>query len=108
MQKLHLLPVTFRIKYKLSLLVYKCIHGLAPQYLCELLSAKVGYSHLRSSNDVFALHTNTANSKYGESAFSYAASCEWNTLPLELRLCSTIETFKTSLKTYYFRLYYNV
>ena len=106
MMKLHLLPVKLRIKYKLSLLVYKYIHGLAPQYLCDLLCERIGYSHLRSSNDLFLLHTPKSN--FGESSFSYAASHEWNALPLELRLSTTIEKFKTSLKTYYFRLYYNV
>ena len=108
MKELHLLPVKFRMKYQLSLLVFKCINGLAPQYLCDLLCEKVGYSHLRSSNDLFLLHTNVPDSKYGESTFSYAASCEWNTLPSELKLCSSLETFKTLLKTHYFRLYYNV
>ena len=106
--KLHILPVHLRIQYKLCLLVYKCIHGQAPQYLSELLSQKMTYSRLRSSNDLFSLQTITPNTTYGESAFSYAAPYHWNMLPLDIRLCTSVESFKSSLKTYYFRQYYNV
>uniref|UniRef100_A0AAR2KJT6 Reverse transcriptase domain-containing protein n=1 Tax=Pygocentrus nattereri TaxID=42514 RepID=A0AAR2KJT6_PYGNA len=35
---LHWLPVKFRIDYKILLLTYKALNGLAPQYLSELLS----------------------------------------------------------------------
>ncbi len=34
---LHWLPVQYRIDFKLILLVYKSLHGLAPTYLSELL-----------------------------------------------------------------------
>ena len=108
LRKLHILPVEFRINYKLCLLVYKCIHGLAPQYLCDLLTEKTGYSRLRSSNDLFILHKDIPNSKYGENAFSYAAPHQWNNLPADLRSCTSIKLFKTSLKTYYFNKCYNM
>lgn len=108
LQKLHILPVHLRIKYKLCLLVYKCIHGLAPQYLCELLTAKVGYSSLRSSNDLFALEIKVPRTNYGESAFSYIAPYNWNELPSDIRLSTSVESFKSALKTYYFRQYFDV
>lgn len=31
-------PVTFRIKFKILIFVFKALQGLAPQYLAELLS----------------------------------------------------------------------
>ena len=33
LKKLHFLPVRFRIKFKISLLVFKCLNNIAPQYL---------------------------------------------------------------------------
>ena len=33
--ELHWLPVEYRIRYKLALLVYKCLHGAGPIYLAE-------------------------------------------------------------------------
>ena len=35
---LHWLPIRQRIMYKLSTIVYKCIHGAAPSYLTLILS----------------------------------------------------------------------
>ena len=35
--KLHCLPVEFRIKYKVLLLTYRALHGLAPTYITALL-----------------------------------------------------------------------
>ena len=37
-QRLHWLLVKKRIWYKLGLLVYKCLHGLAPPYLSIMLT----------------------------------------------------------------------
>ena len=45
---LHWLPIKFRIQFKILLLVYKCLNGLAPSYLFELLELKVYYSKTRS------------------------------------------------------------
>ena len=106
LKKLHILPVHLRINYKLCLLVYKCIHGLAPQYLCELLAQKVCYSSLRSSSDLFALQTDVPRTVYGENAFSYIAPHRWNQLPFDIRSSTSVETFKSALKTYYFRQYF--
>ena len=102
LEKLHILPIDFRIQYKLCLLVYKCIYGCAPQYLCDLLSPKVNYSRLRSSSDLLLLQTNVPNSMYGEYAFTNVASNYWNKLPLKVRTSPSVNAFKTSLKTYLF------
>ena len=37
LHQLHWLPVKFRIMYKILLLTYKCLHGLAHDYLAELI-----------------------------------------------------------------------
>ena len=34
--ELHILPIQFRILYKISLIIFKCIHGNAPDYLKDL------------------------------------------------------------------------
>ena len=99
------MPVKYRIKDKLSLLVYKCITGLAPSYL-ELIVPKITYSHLRSANNIYDLQTIVPKTKYGESSFSYAAPVTWNELPHDIQQSCNVETFKTRLKTHYFIAYY--
>ena len=37
---LHWLPVKARIVFKILLITFKAIHGLAPKYLCDLLTFK--------------------------------------------------------------------
>ena len=51
--ELHWLRLRDRIDYKLCLLVYKALHGFAPDYLSELCipASSVNYrSHLRSTH----------------------------------------------------------
>jgi hypothetical protein len=48
---LHWLPITFRVDFKIALLVYKALNGMAPQYIADLLSSKPeGNHHLRSDD----------------------------------------------------------
>ena len=46
--KLHWLPIKFRIQFKVLLLVYKALNGLAPKYIKELLVPYKPRRHLRS------------------------------------------------------------
>ena len=40
LKELHWLPIKQRIKFKILLLMYKCLSGKGPEYLCELLKLK--------------------------------------------------------------------
>ena len=46
--------------------------------------------------------------KYGDRAFSVAGPTEWNKLPCYLRTITSIEQFKSSLKTFLFKEFYDV
>ena len=102
LKKLHFLTVDYRIIYKFCLLVYKCLYGFAPQYLRDLLTPNVTYSSLRSSSDLLSLSLKVPKSTYGAQAFAYFAPYHWNKLPLGIRLSTSVDTFKKSLKTYLF------
>ena len=45
---------------------------------------------------------------YGDRAFSIAGPKLWNDLPLEIRKCASVATFKQSLKTFLFKLAYRL
>ena len=49
---LHWLPVKARIQFKILLITFKAIHGLAPKYLCDLLTFKSSLYNLRSSGSI--------------------------------------------------------
>ena len=51
--KLHWLPLGYHIHFKILLLVYQCLNGLAPTYLSELLRYTNGPRLLRSSSQTY-------------------------------------------------------
>lgn len=99
---LHWLPVRFRIKFKILLLVYKSMHEMAPSYLAQLLSPYVPARTLRSSEQHLLLVPPARYKARGERAFSVCAPKLWNQLPLTVRLAPSLPTFKVRLKTYFY------
>ena len=105
---LHWLPVEFRITFKVLLLVYKALHGLAPSYISDLLNFKTYSRSLRSSCKEYLVVPRNRLKTYGDRAFSIAGPKLWNDLPLEIRKCASVATFKQSLKTFLFKLAYRL
>ena len=106
LHQLHWLPVQYRVQYKTMLLTYRALHGLAPQYLTDLLPAATAGRTLRSSSQNNLLVPRTKLKTYGDRAFSVAAPRLWNALPPKLKESETVAAFKRALKTYYFSLAY--
>lgn len=106
MKQLHFLPVRFRIKYKVALLVFKCLNNLAPTYLSSLLTLRdVNMHHLRIDNDFFLLQSPPPPQfKRTEGAFCHFGPKVWNDLPYSLRCLSEVIAFKRKLKTHYFNI----
>ena len=108
---LHWLPVDKRIQYKVLLFCFKCIHGLAPPYLCDLVSRHVPTRALRSADrELLAVPPSSARAlkTFGERSFALAGPRLWNALPRELRQLESVDTFKKQLKTHLFRLAYEL
>ena len=78
LKSLHWLPVKQRIEFKISVLVYKCLNGVAPRYLCKLLHFYAQDRDLRSADDNNLLETPQSRTKFGERAFCYYAPKIWN------------------------------
>lgn len=101
---LHWLPVRHRIDFKVAMTVFKCIHGLAPQYLaddCVLASTVRSRRHLRSA-DTMKLVVQRTKTVIGTRAFAVAAATVWNRLPADIRTSTcTVQTFAQKLKTFY-------
>ena len=104
---LHWLPVTFRIEFKILLLVFKALNGLAPLYLAECIPRYVPGRALRSSSADLLVVPKMQLKKYGEAAFCFYGPAAWNKLPLYLRQATTVDSFKAQLKTYLFTIAFN-
>ena len=103
---LHWLPVTHRIEFKIAMLVHKCIYGVTPQYLSDLIKIKESSRYQLRSYRGILLMDNTYRTKktLGDRAFENAAPKVWNRLPLEIRQCQSLNIFKVLLKTHLFKL----
>lgn len=106
--KLHWLPVSSRIKFKILLLTFKALHRLAPSYLQELIVKYSPPRCLRSSSHVSLLSKSYNLKCHGYRSFSVAAPLLWNSLPSTIRDISSINEFKSALKTYLFKQSYNL
>ena len=105
----HWLPVKYRINFKILLLTFKALHGIAPSYISDLIKVKhnTRYS-LRSNEGVCLMHPKGRMKKsFGDRSFSVAAPTLWNNLPASLRSMSSTSSFKSQLKTHLFRLAFN-
>ena len=102
---LHWLPIKFRTKFKLIVTVHKCLYGIAPQYLKDLLTIKPPPTRLLRSNtdcEMLLIVPKYKLKTFASRSFSVAGSEEWNRLPRTLRLNNNLSSFKKCLKTLLF------
>ena len=104
LKSLHWIPIEYRICFKICN-VYKAVNGLGPQYLSDLLTPYVPSRKLRSK-DLSLLVAPKTNLKIGKRSFSVCGPHLWNSLPVSLRKVESLESFKSGLKTYYFKKEY--
>ena len=102
LKDLHWLPVKQRIKFKLLLTVFKCLNGSAPLYLRRRLNL-ANNPKLRSFKKKLLVVPQSKTKLYGDRRFSVAGPRYWNLLPQEIRLSSSIDIFKSKLKTFLFK-----
>ena len=108
MRELHWLPVTFRVQYKLCLMVHSSVNGCSPEYVTDVLvpmSFLQGRATLRSSTSG-SFDVPRTRSCFGERAFSVAGPAAWNKLPSNLRLITDNYIFKSALKAHVFSIAY--
>ena len=103
LSNLHWLPVKLRINFKILVLVYKSLHGLAPRYLADLLQPYTPVRSLRSADQHILQPGKARLRTYGERAFEYAGPKLWNNLPLHIKTAKSVGEFKRMLKTHFFK-----
>ena len=105
LRDLHWLPVNYRIQFKILLLTFKALHGLAPSYIQGKLQYRNLRPGLRSSSSSHILSVpKTRLATYGDRAFSSFAPRLWKSLPDESRDEKDLSSFKLHLKTHLFNL----
>ena len=79
--------------YKLLTIAYSVMHGLAPEYLADLLDRHHPRRVLRSAAELFSVPF-LQTVRHGDRRFSVAVATLWNQLPNSVRMIETLPLFK--------------
>ena len=103
LQTLHWLPIRSWINFKIAVMVYKYLHGKAPEYLWNLLITYVpGREGLRSETIIDRLIVpRTEKKTLAERTFSVVGPTLWNSLPSDVKWQKTLNTSRRALKLTY-------
>ena len=108
LQSLHWLPIKFRIQYKICMIVFKSKHNMTPSYIADIVTPFTPERALRSQDKELMVEPRFKLSTYGYREFSNHAPRLWNSLPLHLRNCTSMDLFRKELKTVLFRKAYEL
>jgi hypothetical protein len=98
--RLHWLPLKYRMKFKICLIMFKIKNKISPVYLTNSIRVP-NRSGLRSSsfnhNSVYRV-----KHSFAKRSFSYSGPFLWNSLPSSLTLTKSLTVFRKGLKTHLF------
>ena len=104
---LHWLLVKARIEFKIMNLTFRCLNGIGPSYLTDLLCINKSRAGLWSgANEDNLIIPYVKNKTFAARSFSVVAPKLWNKLPVIVKKSSTADEFKSRLKTHLFTQYF--
>ena len=108
LEQLHWLPVRYCIEYKILVIVFRALRDRMPTYIASLITPNVPHRVLRSADRALLVVPRHNLERYGRRSFSRAGPTLWNALPEDLRSTECMNKFKAHLKTFYFKIAFNV
>lgn len=85
------------IEYRILIIVYQCINCIMPSYMYDLFKFSVKDRDLRG-NYKFLLVVPKVRTKFGERSLSYLGPKFWNALPFDVKMSTTLLSFKRKVK----------
>jgi len=105
-KKLHWLPISARIEFKILSMTWKALNDESPSYISQLLCKQPQQRINVRSNNRNRLAQPQPKNKFGARAFSVIAPKLWNKLPEKIKSSSSSDSFKRALKTHLFKISY--
>ncbi len=90
--------ISIHLIRSLTIEVHKCIHEIAPEYLCTLLTKHNIPYDLTDDNRLAKKKILTIS--YGKRSFVYLGAKLWNIMSLEIKNAISLQYFKDRLKTW--------
>ncbi len=100
LKQLNWLPVNYMLRFRDTVMAYKCVNGMAPSYLCRMFQTRSQLHNLNTRSSEL-LEIPLYRTATGQRSFRYRASCLWNNLPEWLKDHNlNLERFKSGLRSY--------
>ena len=96
-EKINWLNSSDRFLQCLCASVFKYFQGTCPEYMSEIFQV-AQQSNMTTRSSYLKLVCPFRKTNMGQKTSSFLGPKEWNKLPMELKLCNTINTFKHKLK----------
>ena len=107
LKQLHLLPVEWRIKFKITTLTSKALETGLPPYSVHQLCPSASNRASRSSTSKL-LQVPCTNLRFGSHSFRVSSPTLWNSLSHGVHFSKSLTTFWKQLKTFYFPAAFSV
>ena len=91
---LNWLPLNSRVTYHSHILMYKCLNGLAPDYLCREFNY-VNHSHNTRYRAKQVLYVNKTKLEVTKRSFKHHGAINWNSLPEYCKTAQSLNVFKS-------------
>uniref|UniRef100_A0A8C6LW02 Reverse transcriptase domain-containing protein n=1 Tax=Nothobranchius furzeri TaxID=105023 RepID=A0A8C6LW02_NOTFU len=104
LRALHWLPISYHIRFKVILFVFKVLNSGASKFLSDIIHRHVPVRSLRSADQRLLAMPRYSLKSCGSHAFSVLGPSLWNELSADVKQAKSLETFKSRLKTHLFSL----
>lgn len=89
------LKIKNRCMKSVAITMYKIKNGMAPQYITELFTAQGSHYEMRDTDKLRLPAFKTVS--YGKNSLRYFGANLWNTIPVEIKTHSSLNTFKSAI-----------
>lgn len=94
------MTVKQRCMYFTAILMFKCIHGLAPSYLVNDIIMNCDVNGINTRSHPMNVYVPYASSQFAKRSFKYSGAVIWNDLPAFLKEMYNLNGFKRKLKDF--------
>ena len=100
LKQLNWLPIKACVEYKIILIVFKTLNGLAPQYLVNLSAKLPEPTRTLRFHSAYSNKPRVKNMTFAARSFSARGPELWNQLPRNITSCQNIEAFRSLLRLF--------
>ncbi|CAH3015487.1 unnamed protein product, partial [Porites evermanni] len=92
LKQLQWLPIVKQLEVRDATMVFKCLNGLAPPYLCQKFKTRSAVHNCNTRNRD-RLHIPLCRTAAGQRAFTFRGQRLWNSLPDEFQSITNLDVF---------------